>query len=95
MKDWVYWMGFGTGIGVVLFVFVGLPLIAYLGFTRKLKFLPRFEDLMKEFPNSLEDLQKRPPYNKMDFSSGLIVMYFELIVSHYLIKLIKFFKRGK
>jgi hypothetical protein len=95
MKDWVYWMGFGTGIGVVLFVFVGLPLIAYLGFTRKLKFLPRFEDLMKEFPNSLEDLQKRPPYNKMDFSSGLIVMYFELIVSHYLIKIIKFFKRGK
>jgi len=95
MKDWVFWLGFCTGIGIVVFVFIGLPLIAYLGFTRKLKILPRMEDLLKEFPHSLEDLEKRPPYNRMNFSSGLVVLYFELIISHYLIRIIKFFKRGK
>ena len=95
MKDWVYWMGFGTGIGIIIFIFFGIPLIAYLGFTRKVKFLPSMESLLREFPNALQDLGKRPPYNKLDTATGMAVLYLELIVSRYLIKIIKIFKRGK
>lgn len=95
MKDWVYWMGFWFAIGIIVFVFLGIPVIAYLGFTRKLKILPSMESLLKQFPNALKDLEKRPPYNKLDISTAMAVLYFELIVSLFLIKLIKLFKRGK
>ena len=95
MKDWVYWMGFSFAIGVIVFVFLGIPLIAYLGFTRKLKFLPSMEDLLKVFPNAMNDLGKRPPYNKLNLANAMAVLYFELIVSLYLIKFVKLFKRDK
>lgn len=94
MKDWVFWMGFWFGIGVIVFVFFGVPLIAYLGFTRRLKFLPSINDLLDRFPNAMNDLEKRPPYNKLDISTSLAVMYFELMISLWLIKIIEFFKRG-
>lgn len=93
MSDWVYWMGFSFAIGVIVFVFMGIPLIAYLGFTRKLKFLPSIDDLLDKFPNALNDLENRPPYNKLDIGTSLAVLYFELMISLWLIKIIKFFKR--
>jgi hypothetical protein len=95
MKDWVFYMGFAFAVGSILFVFLGLPFIAYLGFTRKLKFLPPMGKLLEVFPNALEDMGKRPPYNKLDTSTAMGVLYFELLVSLGLIKLIKFFKRDK
>jgi hypothetical protein len=94
MKDWVFWMGFWFAIVVIAFVFLGIPLIAYLGFTRKLKFLPSMEDLLKQFPNAMIDLGKRPPYNRLNPANAMAVLYFELIISLYLIRFVKMFKRG-
>jgi len=95
MNGWVFWMGFAFAVGTILFVFFGIPLIAYLGFTRKLKFLPTMESLLETFPKAMDDLTKRPPYNKLDMGTGMAVLYFELLVSKGLIKFIKIFKRGK
>jgi len=88
-------MGFSSAIGIIVFVFLGIPLIAYLGFTRKWKFLPSMESLLEQFPNAMDDLHKRPPYKKLDLGNAMAVLYFELIVSLYLIKFIKIFKRDK
>ena len=95
IKDWVFWMGFSFAIGIIVFVFLGIPLIAFLGMTRKVKFLPSLEDLLDVFPNALNDLNKRPPYNKLDFPTSMAVLYVELIISLWLIKIIKIFKRKK
>ena len=94
-KGWLFWLGFGFIIAVGLFIFIGIPLIGYLGITRKVKFLPSLDALLKHFPNALDDLEDRPPYNKLDYSTGLSVLYVELIASLWLVKAVKIFKRGK
>jgi len=89
MRGWIFWMGFWFAIGIIVFVFFGIPLIAYLGFTRKLKFLPPMEDLLKRFPDAMKDLGERPPYNKLSTATGMSILYFELLVSYILIKILR------
>jgi hypothetical protein len=95
MNDWVYYMGFTFAVGSILFVFLGIPFIAWLGYTRKIKWLPSMEDLLKKFPNAMDDLDKRPPYNKLPYPTAMNVLYFELMLSNWLINLLRIFRRRK
>jgi len=91
-KGWVFWMGFWFSISIILFFFFGIPIIAYLGATKKTRFLPSYESLLEKFPYALEDISKRKPYVKLDYSTALSVLYVELLFSDFLIKIIRFFK---
>ena len=90
-KGWLFYLGYWLTISIALFIFVGIPLIAYLGVSRKLKLLPSMESLLTMFPDGLQSLDK-PPYNKLDASTGYSVLYLELLISYISVKAIRKFK---
>jgi len=90
--SWLFTFGFWFAIGSIIFVFIGIPVISYLGMEKRVKFLPSMRELLTIFPNSLDDIATRYPYSILELNQALSLLYFELLLSLIMIKIIKRFK---